>query len=209
MELERQENKINTFLLHYFNYLILALGLIILAAGLFILVYPKYQRIAKANQEAKNNLQTEYEDKLNYLNSISNLKKSYRSISEGDRAKLAGLVPPESDTNSLITEIESMAARNGVILTSIKIESKNAVGRNNFRVESKENQELAAGIFSQPPPAIGLIKMEVSLSSVDYSALKNIIKTFENNLRLLDLADISFNVSENQALLIIYSYYWQ
>lgn len=191
--------KIDRFLIDYFNYLILALGLVILAAGLFILVYPKYQQISKASEEAKNNLQIKYEARLNYLNSIRNLKKSYQSINDGDRDKIAVMAPAASDTSIIITEIEAIAVRNSAIMTSIKIESQSAGGR--------ESKEALAGIFNQLPPGVGLVKIEVNLSSVNYSILKNIIKTFENNLRLFDIAKISFNVSENKALLNIYSYY--
>lgn len=199
--------KINGFLINYFNYLILVLSLVILAAGLFTLVYPKYRQISKANEAAKNSLQIKYEARFNYLNSIRNLKKLYQAINVGDRDKIAVMVPAESDTSIIITEIESIAVRNSAIMTSIKIEPLSAGGATNDRVEAKENKEPPAGIFNQPPSGVGLVKIEVSLSSVNYQILKNIIKTFENNLRLFDIAKINFNVSENKALLSIYSYY--
>lgn len=204
--------KINGFLINYFNYLVFPLAIIILAVGLLVLVYPKYQQIFKvneANKEVKNNLQVEHEARFNYLNSIRNLQKSYQLINDGDKAKIAAMVPATSDTSLIISEIEAIAARNSVILTSIRIESPNVGVKDNLRVEPKENKESPAGIFNQPPPGVGLVKIEVNLSSVDYSLLKNIIKAFENNLRLFDIAKISFKVSENSAFLNIYSYYLQ
>ncbi len=208
-QVEFIKNKINIFLISYFNYLALFLGVILLAAGLFVLAYPKYQQISKANEEAKNNLQIEYETKFNYLNSIRNLKKSYQSISDEDKAKIAGMVPAKRETGVIITEIESIAVRNSAILTSVKIEPEAAAGRTNLRVEPREDKEPPAGIFNQLPQGVGLIKIEVNLGSVNYPILKNIIKAFENNLRLFDVAKINFNASENTALLNIYSYYLQ
>lgn len=201
------KNKINGFLINYFNYLVLALGIIILVAGLFVLAYPKYQQISKANEEAKNNLQIEYETKFNYLNSISNLKKLYQSISDDEKAKIADMVPAKRDTSIIIKEVESIIVRNSAILTSIKIEPLAAAGRTNLKVEPREDKEPPAGIFNQPPPGVGLVKLEISLGSVNYLILKNIIKTFENNLKLFDIAKINFNASDNTALLNIYSYY--
>lgn len=195
--------KTNKFLINYFNYLILALGVVITAAGLFILVYPKYQQIS-ADKEIRKNLLTGYEARSDYLNSVRNLKKSYQSINDGDKAKINAMAPNQSDSGAIITEIESIVARNSAILNSIRVES---VGDGDRKVEVKENKESAAGIFNQPPTGAGLVKIEVKLSAVDYQVLKNIIKTFENNLRLFDLAKINFNVSENQALLNIHSYY--
>jgi len=203
--------KINGFLINYFSYLIFSLGIIILVAGLFILVYPKYQQISRANEEAENNLQIEYETKFNYLNFIRNLKKSYQSINDDEKAKIASMLPATRDTSIIITEVESIAVKNSAILTSIKIEPQSAGGRANFKAElkaePKENKEPPAGIFNELPQGIGLVKIEVNLSSVNYPILKNIIKAFESNLRLFDIAKISFNASENEALLNIYSYY--
>lgn len=199
--------KINGFLINYFNYLILGLSAIILIAGLFILVYPKYQQIFKANKETKNNLLAEYETKFNYLNSIRSLKELYQSINDEDKAKIDAMVPATSDTSVIINEIESIVVRNSAVLTSIKIKPPEADGSSNSMIESKGKKELPVGIFNQPPPGVDLIKIEVSLSSVNYPILKNIIKTFENNLRLFDIAKINFKVEENQALLNIYSYY--
>lgn len=198
--------KTNKFLINYFNYLILALGAIIMVGGLFILVYPKYQQIFKTDKEIRKNLLAGYEARSDYLNSVRNLKKSYQSINEGDKAKIGTMAPNQGDTGAVITEIESIAASNGAILNSIRIEP---VGSGDRKAEAKENKEPAAGIFNQPPAGVGLIKIEVKLSAVDYQVLKNIIKTFENNLRLFDIAKINFKVSESQAFLNIYSYYLQ
>lgn len=199
--------KLDRFLINYFNYFILALGLIILIAGLFVLAYPKYQQISKANEEAKKNLWIKHETRLNYLNSIRKFKKSYQSINDGDKAKIAGMIPAASDIGVIINEIEAIAARNSAILTSIKVESQDVGGATSAVAKPIENKELPAGVFNQPPKGVGLITIGISLSAVNYQILKNIIKTFENNLRLFDVTKISFNVSENKASLNIYSYY--
>ncbi|MBI4779516.1 hypothetical protein HY797_03650 [Candidatus Falkowbacteria bacterium] len=200
--------KINKFLINYFNYLIFSLAVVILAVGLFMSAYPKYKQIFKENEEAKNNLQIKYEAKFYYLNSIRNLKKSYQLISEGERAKVAGMVPITSDTGAIISEIESIAVKNSAILTSIRIESQeDGSGRTNLKVGAEEDKAAVAGAFNQLPQGVGLIKIEVNLSSVNYLVLKNIIKSFENNLRLFDIAKIIFNAGGEEALLTIYSYY--
>jgi len=200
------KNKINKFLINYFNYFIFSLSVVILAAGLFISAYPKYRQIAKDNEEAKNNLQVEYETKYNYLNSIRNLKKSYQTVNGDEKAKIAAMVPAADDASVIITEIESIAVKNSAILDSIKIEPKSS-GRANLVAGSGEGKEAPVGIFNELPQGIDLIKIEVNLSSVNYSVLKNIIKAFENNLRLFDIAIIDFNVDGNKAFLNIYSYY--
>ncbi|MFH1254952.1 MAG: hypothetical protein V1667_00525 [bacterium] len=199
--------KISAFLINYFNYFISFIGIAILTAGLLAFIVPKYKMISKENEDAKNRIQVEYAEKTNRLNSARNLKESYKSASDGDKSKISAMIPAGSDTSAIISEIESISLRNGAILNSVKIETKSASADKNLKVETEVKSNPPAGIFSNPPEKIGLIKIEASLSSVNYSVLKNIIKSFENSLRLFDIAGISYQAEESQAILNIYSYY--
>ncbi len=203
------KQQINNFLINYFNFIILAIALIIFIAGLFLFIYPQYQKIKTSEAMEKDKLQTEYQTKSAYLNKISNLKKSYQQISEANRKKIEKMVPTDNKITDLIPEIESIVLRNGAVLNSIKIESDDA-GQTGVKakVESSGKPESLAGIFAgQLPPEARLVRLEINLSSVNYQVLKNIVKAFENNLRLLDIAKINYAVLENKVVLIIYSYY--
>lgn len=199
--------KINNFLIEYFGYLVLGAAIIVFAIGLWLFIYPQYRQIAKEDETVRKNLQTEYEAKTEYLNFIVNLKKSYQSISEEDKKRLEILVPAEKDVNGLIYTLEAIALRNGVILNSLKIEPEDAKGQAGVRPQAVENKDAGAGVFDQLPAGAGRVKIEVNLSSVNYQILKNVIETFENNLRLLDIAKINYNVDENKINLNVYSYY--
>lgn len=198
--------KINQFLINYFNYLIFILAIAILAAGLFIFIYPKYQKISLENEVVKNNFQVGYKAEIDYLDAVRNLKKSYQLISADDRKKIANLVPAEDDNGHVITEMESLIARNSAILSSIKIELKSAA--HNPNIAPAGNQATSLGVFEQLPQGVSLNRIEINLSSVSYPVLKNIIKSLENNLKLFDITQVSFNSKEDKAALIIYSYYF-
>ena len=201
--------KINIFLMDYFNYLIFSFSLIILVVGLLTLVYPRYKQVSQEKEEAKNSLQVEYKTKSDYLDSILNLKSIYQLVSDEEKAKISNMLPATRDTSIIITEIESIAIKNSAILNSIKIEPQSTGSGTSSRTEVKEGKGSLAGIFNEPPDGVGLVKIEIKLSSVNYQTLKNIIKTFENNLRIFDIAKINFDVNKNEALLNIYSYYLQ
>jgi len=202
------KQRINNFLINYFNYLILALALIIFIAGLFLFIYPQYQEIANGNKTANKNLQSEYETQAGYLSAISDLKDSYELISSEDRKKIGSMVPESSQVNSLIPEIESIILKNGAVLNSIKTETafKNQTNKTT-EVASGEKTAPSAGIFEQLPPGVGLARTDISLSSVNYPVLKNLLKTFENNLRLFDISKVSYDVQKSEAVFTIYSYY--
>lgn len=204
------KQQINNFLINYFGYLTLALAFIIFAVGWFLFIYPQYQQLAKGNGTAEKSLRTEYEAKDRYLSAVRDLKNSYQLISAADRKKIEGMVPVSNEVISLITEIESIVLKNGVVLNSIKIEAEDSQSQPKAKteVQSGEKQEPPAGIFGQLPEGVGRAKIEINLSSVNYQVLKNLLKTFENNLRLLDIAKINYNVQENKAVFTVYAYYF-
>lgn len=205
------KQQINSFLISYFNYVILAAAIIVLAAGLYLFIYPEYQKMSESDQLAREKMQTEYEIQNSYLDRIGNLKKSYQLISEADKQKIKAMVPDNDRLTDLIPDIESIVQRNSAVLNSIKIEPKNfdvSARANEVVVESGEKREPPAGIFGGPLPAgVKLATIEISLGSVNYQVLKNIVKTLENNLRLFDVAEINYGAADSKASLVVYTYY--
>jgi hypothetical protein len=201
------KQKINNFLINYFDYLVLATALIILIAGTFLFIYPKYNQIVKDREAAKENLQAEFDSQKNYLDKIRDLKEQYQLIGVEDRKKIEAMVPADGKTTGLIPEIESIILRNGAILNEIKIEDDSSESQVASGGDLGEKNDLPAGIFEQLPSGVKRLKIEINLSSVSYPVLKNIMKTFENNLRLFDLAKVDYAVDEGEASLIIYTYY--
>jgi len=204
---EMLKSKISGFLISYFNFLVLALGGVIFALGLFLLVLPEYSQLTKENERARNNLQIEFQEKTNYLNAILELKKIDRSIDQADKDKVVNMVPTGVGGSDMITEIEAIIIKNGAILNSIKIDSLDTGRKSVLAAGGEETKEAPAGIFGHLPSGAGRIKMEINLSSVSYPVFKNIIKALENNLRLLDISNINFSSRENKAVLEIYSYF--
>jgi len=203
------KQQLNIFLISYFNYLALALALIILAAGLFLFIYPQYKSIAKSDDATEKNLQAEYEVKYNYLKAINDLKDSYRLIDAADRKKIQEMVPARGKAIDLIPEIESIVLKNGAVLNAIKIDqSFTSRPLQDTGVSTGDDSAPATGIFGPMPEGVGLARVEVNLSSVNYSVFKNLLKTFENNLWLMDVSKVNYSVAENKANLIIYTYFW-
>ena len=201
------KQKINSFLIGYFGYLTLAAAAIIIAAAGWLFIYPQYQKITKENELARKSLQIEYEQKASLLKTMHNLKKSYQQISEADRKKIMAMAPAGADPSGLIPEIEAIALKNNVVLNSLRIEPLDAKSQSRPQGEAGEKKEPPAGIFENPPAGVGRVRLEVNLSSLNYPVLKNVIKTFENNVRLFDLAKVNYGVNEKKATLTVYAYY--
>lgn len=198
--------QLNVFLINYFNYLALALAVVIFASGLFLFVYPRYKNFTAGNEKTEKNQQAEYAVKSDYLKAIRELKDSYRLIGETDRKKIEDMAPASDKVISLIPEIESIVLKNGAILNSIKIE-ESFKKQSSAKTDVGSGEKPVAGVFGELPKGIGYARAEISLSSVNYPVLKNLLKTFENNLRLLDVAKVDYDVENNRANFTIYSYY--
>lgn len=201
------KTKISNFLIKYFNYFAVFGGMAIFICGLMALPYPEYKKISKENMDLANKMKTEYAEKLERLIVVGNIKKSYASVSMEEKTKVSNMIPDLSDASEAIREIEMIALRNGAMLDAIKIEPKSPSAGAKIKAEAAEDKNPPAGIFLKPPQEVGLVKIEVNLSSVNYPVLKNIIRTFENNLRLFDVARVNFNANNSEAVLHIYGYY--
>jgi len=199
--------KLNNFFIEYFNYLAIVVALIILATGSLWLLYPRYQKAVAASQAASASWQKDFAEKSIYYDKLVALRQSYELVSPEERSKIEAMVPVGGDTDNLITQFEAIALKNGAILNSIKITNESPKSSSKpFPGSSLEKKE-PAGIFDELPQGIGLVKLEVNLSSVSYPVLKNIIKTIENNLRLLDIYKIGYPAKENKVNLVVYAYY--
>lgn len=199
--------KLNNFLINYFSYLAWGLAIIVFSLGLLLFVLPNYKKINQSNQMAKESLLVEYEKKAEYLKSVIDLKKSFQLISAEEEKKLKALVPVSGDTSGIISEIEQVALKNGAILNSVKVTPQDSKAVVKSKASSEEKDRVVAGIFNKLTPGVNSLKIEISLGAINYPVLKSIIKTFENNLRLFDIAKIDYDASGNKAVLIVYSYY--
>ena len=202
------KQKINIFFINYFNYLAPVLGLTIFFIGVFLFIIPQYQKISKTGQAAEDRLSTEYGIKNDYLSKIRNLREIYNSLSENDKKKINQMVPNDGNLIGLIPQVESIIVRNGAILNSIDISSPDSQSSLNPDPESAGKRQTLAGIFSGKTPAgTRVVKIDAQIESADYQVLKNILKTFEKNVRLFDIGKVTYQAKENKVNLIIYAYY--
>jgi len=57
-------------------------------------------------------------------------------------------------------------------------------------------------------PGLAQYDVTLSVSSIDYSGLKNLLHLLENNLRLIDVTNLSFSPDNNAATIGLRTYYY-
>lgn len=208
---DQLKQRLNNFFINYFGLCAWILGLAIFSVGLFFFVYPKFKKITANQENAQQVLLAEYQKKADYLNKLKSLRKTYQWINEEDEKKIESMLQPESKVIMIVPEIEAIINRNNAELTSIKVEPQERP------VQAAEASVKpgapagggAEGIFAgKLPNGVRQAKIEITLEIVSYQTLKNIIKSFENNIRLFDIAKIDYNAPESKAALTLYSYYF-
>ncbi len=177
-----------------FNWIILFIFFIILIFGFLLLILPKYSEIiaeAKAN-DIKNN-QEQLERNKKELKSLENLINSYNSIKSSYVEKINQIIPKAEIKEKILTQINSLVFYNGLLLKSISISPVQDISQKKTSKES-EGKEIS--------------KYEVSLevSGVNYENFKNILRVFENNLRLMDVQSISFSNDKDVAKIVLHTY---
>ncbi len=198
----KNQNSLNIFLNHYFNILILFVIVLILAISYFIVLKPKFNQTLGAIQENIENQQKLYDSQQKKLADLKAISQMYEKISPEELKKFNGVLPDSYIKERLYGELEEIIASSGFAVNSIKI--------------AGEEDEKKASASDAPAPKIdangsrvGKVIIEVSLSAIDYSGFKNLLKVLENNSRLLDISEIDFSNSENKAFFKITSYYYK
>lgn len=125
-----------------------------------------------------------YDDILNSSTKIISqrdvLVAKKNTITEVDKAKLERLLPSNIDNIRLIIEISKIA------------EARNLVAKN---ISVGDMTQTAADTIGQTNTPYGTLSLKFTVNS-SYNNFLNLLLDLENNLRLLDITDISFNATE-------------
>lgn len=194
--------KISRLLADYFKWVVAALTIALLAAGYFFLLAPKYKQIVEGLKLASEKQEEEYYEGERYLAQLNKLNTAYKNISPEDLKKIENLLPDKAGLEDLLVQAEAIASLNGMTLTSLEI----GADENGIAAEKPAaGGEAKAG--NKPASNIAQVGLNMSLVGVDYVGLKNVLKTIENNLRIMDVTGLEFSPAENTVSLKILTYY--
>lgn len=200
-------NKINFLLANNFNYLIAIVILLILLFSFFVILKPEYDDIREKAKELTAKTEEEYFEKIKRFKRLSDYIEVYNEIDTKDIQKVEVMLSRQELKEELFTRIESIIENNGLMLLSIIVqeeqEEQTVVNKRSVILNEVEEDERKL------PSEIGKIKLELSIMGADYKGLKNLLRVFENNLRIMDVEHISFSPKGETIDLKITSYYYK
>ncbi len=155
---------------------------IVLSIGLgFFFAKPKLAEISELSIK-----KAQYEEALQNLRSIGELKESLQkkmdSIPPEDLEKIMTLLPATSGTVKLISDVDSIVSKYGVVMDKVAYVAAN-----------KSNGQSVSE--AQPPAPYNSVIVTFSLKS-DYNKFRSILSDMETSLRILDVRNVDIVAGE-------------
>lgn len=201
-EQKNKFNDFNTTLNANFNLVIVFIVLVLLLAAYLMIIRPKFETTLvaiKANIDQQEKFYQSQRQKLVNLQAAVDL---YDKIGVENIDKINGILPDEYAKEKLFGELEDLLSQKGLMLDSLRLTKEGEDNSDGPMVPS--DQSTLAIPYSQN---IGVIKAEMSLSSVDYVALKNLLPLLEKQLQLIDVESLNFDPNGETVNLVYYTYY--
>lgn len=175
---EQEMGRIKSIIFRYYRQILVVFFCLLFALEYFVVIHP-YQEMTK-NGEA---LDIDYyhqllEDEEQFLTNMEALIREMDSLDEQALSKLDDLMASEINIPELINMFHLIAEENDYQLKNIS--------------------------FS---PEQGTILINVDFSGGDYRSFKQLLKTIENNIRITDITDLSFQGAGESCSFTLLTYY--
>lgn len=230
MAVRKNGNKqLNIFMNTYSDLISVIVVSLALIASYFLVIRPKFNTTIQTitqNIEEQKMIFDQQSQKLSQLK--ANLI-TYNKIDQKEIARVNALLPDTYIEEKLFGELEEMITKNGYGVSSIDIKSQSASSDTTDggspvyspdEISGMEGGDVSAeGAAPAAAPAsgaakvqdngLGTIEVSMTITSIDYAGLKNLLPVFENNLRLFDITNLSFSPNDKKANLTFLTYYYQ
>jgi hypothetical protein len=204
---EQIKKNISVFLIRYFRRIVFTLTIIILLIGFFFLVLPKYKQISREIKLTSQGKKAEYLERQQYSDLLTKIKAEYQAISSDDIDKISVILPNKKEHEELLAQLEAIVSESGLLLVSLHIKEEKAQDKLTPRRGGKAEKDDLSG--NNIPEEINKVAIKMEIVGTDYASFKNILKAIENNLRLMDIVDLSFSPAENKTSLEMFAYYME
>ncbi len=171
----------------FFLTVLLLLGSV--ATGLFYL-QPEWIRFQKLRGETEilRQISTELDD---LVKNRDLLLEAINSITKDDRDRIEKALPKGPHSGDLLVLLENLAAKNRVKLQQLDITIPAGSRRPSETTRLPKQPLPGPSNASEIVPAFSTMPLTLTLAGT-YEDFKTILADFENNLRLIDIQDITF-----------------
>ncbi len=193
-----KQNYVNNLLNKYFNLFVVILVSFLLFLSYSFLLKPKADETINAISENISSHEKLLQAEKNKLASLQAAVIAYKTINPVDLARVNTILPDDYDKEALYGELEEITKKNGFIPTLITLTKESEAP-----VKDANNPNAAA---SKTVSKIGVVNVTLDVASIDYAGAKKLLSVLENNLRLIDIKEVS--VGEGRSAVLSFSTYY-
>ena len=195
---QKSKNALNLFLNEYFQAIIAAALILFLVLAYFIFLGPRYSTAENTIQNNIENEQNLYKNNLKKLESYRAISEIYKKMDLSDLRRFNSVLPDDYAPERLYGEIEEVVAQGGWSVSNLVIKKP-----------GEATASAATSTLVTVGENIGHYDLELTVGSIDYAGLKNLLRIMETNLRLFDVTNVSFSPSDSSAKLTLTTYYYK
>ncbi len=192
----------------YFSLLLILIIVVILSFGIYFFVRPKFRILSGMKQklervDPKTASQIALYDKE--IKKLKEVVQSYNKLTEKEVEKINKILPEKKESVELFSQIDSLIKRNGLILGLINIKETNTErGRKTGIILPGSNSELEKKDRDLEKKEL---ELDIEIKGASYFALKSLLSSFENNLRIIDVQSVKYDPRDETVDLVLKSYY--
>lgn len=154
------------------NFLLIPFFLALTLISVLVFIWPKYQSLIIFQNGIKEK-ESELKAKTDYFLKVKEISAALQDYTD-ELAKISDAIPSEPLLPSLFDFLKKTASQTGLILKNINL-----------------------GGVSQPPESVRIKEISVDLElEGSYSALKDFLSAVQRSARLINVRDMSLEVSE-------------
>lgn len=187
-------SRLNNFLIDYFKWVIALTVFLILASGTFFVILPKYSLVEKKIEAANQTLKAKEIKLTQYLKNLNELNENFKAVSSDELSKINVILPDKPGVEDLYSQIEKLVKNNGLLISSLNIPPIETVSAS--EIAPDDNREAKK------------VRINLNVVGADYTSFKNLLRTLENNLRLMDVESVTFSPKEKNVSLDFTTYYF-
>ncbi len=101
------------------------------------------------------------------------------------------MVPNGLDGEELLAQLEKIMIQNGLLYSTLAVKEGGA--SNNSAEKSGQEENGSSVKTSSGQGEIKSVSISLPFTGVSYSGFKNILKIFQDNLRLMDIKSLSYS----------------
>jgi len=158
-----------------------------------LIIKPKFEDLKNIKIEIDSNEKLYLEKK----EILKNMSSNNKVVNKENVEKIEKMLLNKNNIEEFITQIDNIVRGNGLILSSISINDSGDLPPSDSNTEATDT-------------GIGVVNLSMTIENVNYTLLKKLLASFENNLNIIDIKTLGFSGEDGSSVNIsATSYYFK